>query len=449
MFSLRSLPGVALLVSSAPTALAAQGAGGDFAVRAEHRMRFEYLAPDFRAGVGNVTATSLRTLVGVAWSTGPFSVEFEGADSRVYASDGAPLNATHANAFDVLAGHVTVRAPDVTASGDAFTLRAGRLTKDLGSRRLVARNVFRNTINAFTGLEVAWTRPGGMALEAFALVPVTRRPTAAAELADNEIERDRENADALLSGMVAAKTTSAGVALQAYVLGYHERDGDVASANRRVYTPGARIVRAPRAGRFDFQIEAMGQIGTSRASSAPADVTDLSHRAYSAHASLGYRFTGALAPRIALHYDVASGDADPTDAVNQRFDPLFGARAFELGPTGFYGALARSNLSSSAVRLEGAPGGSFDVMVSYRLAWLASARDAWTTAGARDATGDSGRFLGHQLDARVRVRPPVTGLALELGGAALLPGRFARDAGAMDGTTTYFYTQITLSGARS
>lgn len=70
-------------------------------------------------------------------------------------------------------------------------------------------------------------------------------------------------------------------------------------------------------------------------------------------------------------------------------------------------------------------------------------------AGARDASGGSGRFLGQQIEARARVRTPVQGLSADLGGVALVPGGFAREAGAMQGTTPYLYTQVTLSRARS
>lgn len=449
MVTLHPWVGSALLALAVPAGLAAQASSTGLALRAEHRARVEHLAPDFRAGVGDVTALSLRTLVAAEWSGAVPFVALEIADARVYASDGAPVNTTHVNALDVLAVHAGLRARDVISAGDALEVRAGRLTRDLASRRLLARNVFRNTINAFTGFDAVWRRPSGTSFEALALVPVARRPTAAPELADNALERDRENGDAVLWGVAAGATLAEGSTLQAYVLGYHERDGDVASANRRIVTPGVRLLRPPRPGRLDFQIEAIAQVGTSRTTAAASDVTDLSHRAYSAHGSVGYRFALASAPRVALQYDLASGDRDPGDDTQGRFDPLFGARAFEFGPTGFYGALARSNVSSLALRLEGAPRGSFDLMASYRLAWLASARDAWTTSGARDASGGAGRFLGQQLEARARVRTPLQGLSIDLGAAALVPGSFAHEAGGMEGMTPHLYTQVTFSRARS
>ena len=70
-----------------------------------------------------------------------------------------------------------------------------------------------------------------------------------------------------------------------------------------------------------------------------------------AHASAGYTFDAAWTPRVRVAWDYASGDADPNDGQNNRFDTLFGARRFEYGPTGIYGAVFRANLNSPEIRL--------------------------------------------------------------------------------------------------
>jgi hypothetical protein len=164
------------------------------------------------------------------------------------------------------------------------------------------------------------------------------------------------------------------------------------------------------------------------------------------HASTGMRFDAEASPRLALAFDFATGDGDPNDRANQRFDPLFGARRFELGPTGLYGALARSNVCSPGARFELAPHRTLDLMAGYRLAWLTSKRDAWTTAAIRDPDGQSGRFIGHQIEARVRWQPFPKNLGLEIGGALLARGHFATQApGVTTGDPVYLYTQLTMA----
>lgn len=288
--------------------------------------------------------------------------------------------------------------------GDAASLTAGRLTLDLGSRRLVARQESRNTVNAFTGLDLQWTSPRHDVVRTFAVMPVVRLPSGPAELNDNRAELDRKNTDALFwAAFFQSRPLNARVTLEAYVLGLYERDSDIApSSNRRLLTPGLRTLRPPAPGELDFQLEFMGQFGRSRASAAATDTADLEHLALSLHASSGFQFEVPWSPRVALQYDYASGDRAPDSNTNNRFDPLFCARRFDFGPVGLYGAIARSNMSSPGLRVEVRPHRMLDALAAYRLAWLASPRDGWTTAALRDPSGASGSFVGQQAETRVR-----------------------------------------------
>ncbi len=123
---------------------------------------------------------------------------------------------------------------------------------------------------------------------------------------------------------------------------------------------------------------------------------------------------------------------------------LFGARRFDWGPTGIYGALARSNVNAPGMRLDLAPHKTVDFFGAYRAVWLASARDAWTTAGLRDELGESGMFVGHQIEGRVRWHVWPQNLSLDVGGAYLIRGDFVEHVvGEELSPTAYFYTQIT------
>lgn len=226
----------------------------------------------------------------------------------------------------------------------------------------------------------------------------------------------------------------------------HERDGDVASRNRQLVTVGARWFRKPAAGTVDFDLEVIPQVGSSRASTAMDDTVDLEQRALSSHAELGISAVMPWKPRFVLQHDYASGDREPADGSNERFDPLFGARRFDFGPTGIYGAFARSNIQTPGFRVSVAPTSKLEAFASYRLFWLASGTDAWTTAGIRDSMGDSGTFLGEHLEVMVRWSPWPKNLSLEGGAAYLRRGQFAKTApDTRTSNVGYVYTQLTIN----
>ena len=140
--------------------------------------------------------------------------------------------------------------------------------------------------------------------------------------------------------------------IEAYVLRYttHGRPADPVSPAAMPPTTRASVhesIVRPTPGSSNYEIETVlqrGHIGDSTR-------TDLQHRASLLHAEIGYQFDTHWAPNVVLQYDRASGDPDPKDGVNERFDTLFGDRSFEFGPTGLYGAATRSNLDSPGVSL--------------------------------------------------------------------------------------------------
>lgn len=406
----------------------------------EQQSRVEHVENDFRASAtADSTALSMRTLVNVRASHELVFGGVELEDSRTYATASTPLNTTHVDPLELLQAYAGVRR-------DGLEVRAGRITLDLSTRRVVARNRFRNTINGFTGIDATWTSPGKHTARAFAVVPVTRLPADEDGLASNAVELDEESTDALLwAAYYGSPPLVAGARLELYAIGFHERDGELASRDRQLVTLGARWSRKPARGAVDFDVELLPQVGRSRATTAIDDATDLDHRAWSSHAELGVSPAMPWKPRIAVQHDYASGDHVSSDGTMQRFDPLFGARRFDFGPTGIYGPFARSNIQSPGVRASLAPTPWLDGFVSYRLVWLASSTDAWTAAGVRDSSGESGRFLGEHGEISVRWSPLPIDLSLEAGAAYLRRGHFARFApDTRRDDAVYAYVQTTL-----
>jgi hypothetical protein len=377
----------------------------------------------------------------------PFLFAAELQDARAFGYEGPFLNTSFVNAAELLQAYAGLRLDNALASGDELTVRVGRLTMDIGSRRLVSRNRYRNTINAFTGLEVHWRNPDNVRVAGFFTAPVQPRPTGEG-LRDNKAAFDDDNFSVLFWGLYGERGglpwNSRG---ETFLFGLHETDDPaLATRNRRLITAGMRWIRPGNPGNLDFEIEATLQAGQSHLSLSATDTMDLDHSAYYLHTAIGYTIPTAWSPRLVVQYDVASGDLDPTDLRNNRFDTLFGDRRFEFGPTGIYGLLSMSNIVSPGVRLEINPSAELDSFMGYRAVWLAARRDALPTRSIHDDTGASGRFVGHQIEGRVRAGFLVNHLNLEAGVAYFVAGNFLKEAGeiAGDQNTYYYYIQTTL-----
>lgn len=421
----------------------------------------------------DAAALWVRTQVSVDAMFGPGTLSLEVMDARGWASAAAFATTQQVNALDVLRAHASVSAKRVLRAEDHLTLRIGRMTLDLGSRRLVARNRFRNTINAFTGADAVWrasAQPAAATAHAFIVMPVTRLPSQTAALDANQWQADRENTNALFTGIwgsrawptpdekhgpLAVGATPAGRAtsaktpalprIEAYAYGLLERQGREPSLGRKLLTLGVRWFAAKAPATVDYDIEVMGQAGQLRASTAP-EAIKLNHNAAAAHLELGYTFATAWAPRAALLYDYASGDRDSADTASQRFDPLFGARRFDLAPTASFGVLTRSNLNSPGLRFE-AQQGHLSGWAAARAAWLASASDAWAGTGLR-STEANARYIGEDAEAGVRYELTSLATIIELGGAILHPGPVATQrntAAEQQQPTWYGYAMLALT----
>jgi hypothetical protein len=279
--------------------------------------------------------------------------------------------------------------------------------------------------------------------------PVQRKPSDFASLDDNDHALDTDSGDVRLWGVFASRPNLFGkITGEAYFYGFRSRDHvGTPVADRDLYTPGARLYSKPAKGAWDLEVEGAYQWGTSRASTAATDMRDLQHKAGFFHGEVGFTLQASISPRLELSYDFASGDHNPNDNENNRFDTLYGARRSDFGPTGIYGAFARANISSPGVRFELKPSAAFSTMVGYRAVWLASDRDQYTTAKLQDPTGQTGSFVGNQLEAQVQYNLLPGNVALELGGAYLLHGDFLDHApnAPREGDTTYLYAAATFT----
>ncbi len=424
------------------------GAPDTLLIAGTTRLRLETLDGQFRPLFATSdTMLSLRTTLAAEYRPGVVFAGGEIMDSRAYLqSPRSSAGTGEVNALELTQAYVGVELPDLFAEGAKTRLLAGRFTLDLGGRRLVARNQFRNSTNAYTGVLFDWRGAGSNRAVAFWTMPQVRLPRDPAGVRANRVEFDRESLDLQLLGLSGTHDGLWGGTVQIYALGLLERDAPgFPTANRRLFTPGFRLFAPPRLGQFDHDIEFAYQLGTSRATLLPGDNDILDVSAWFVHAEIGRTFAGPLQARVALGYDHASGDGANPGTFN-RFDTLFGARRFDFGPTGLFGAVQRSNLISPSLRVEVSPGQRFDAMLAWRPLWLASATDAFATTLVRDRAGKSGRFAGHQVEMRVRYWLVPGAIRLDSGVAVLAKGGFLTGAPlAPDtGNTRYGYMDLNM-----
>lgn len=404
-----------------------------------HRSRFENLVDNVQPGTSrNDQVLAQRTLFDVQYTGSLFSAELELADMRQSLADSdSVISTATVNSTDVLQANLGLR---LGANHDTW-LRFGRFTEDWGSRRLMARNRFRNTINAWDGLVLHQSLANNVELKAMATQVVNRLPGDRQSLLDNKHQSDRSYDARRFYGLHAElPDLFSDWRGEAYVYLLREKDtADLQTANRRLNSIGFRLRSASGPGAWDLELESVLQTGKRRASSNPLDTRDIDHQAFFQYAGLGYSFDNPLNLRVMFEFDYASGDADPFDGDNERFDSLFGPTTFEFGVVGLYNPFNRSNLVTPGLRLSADLSSRVDVLAVYRHFWLAEAKDSWGRTGIRDVSGQSGDYLGQHLQLRLRWD--------------VIPGNMQVESGAIflnaenlsDKNTEYFYAGTTFT----
>lgn len=427
---------ISVITIAAPGTAWAQSASTDapassdgLTVTGAMRLRYEVIDGQARAGFNRSDdLVNLRTNILAEYRRDSVRVGVELFDSRVWGDNpGTPVTTNEVNVLEPVQAYAAADFDGVLGKGTRLTLTAGRMTLNLGSRRVVAADDYRNTTNGYTGLRADVVAPHGWKATFIYTLPQVRQPEDDAWIRAARIRLDRESFDLVLWGGQIARARTIGAAtaeLTFFHLG--ERDSpDRPTRDRSLDTIGGRIIAEPRTGAFDYEVEAFYQTGHLSTSLAPTAARQ-SVRASFTHADLGYTFARAWKPRLSVEFDRASGDK-PGGAYG-RFDTLFGMRRAELAPAGLYNAISRSNLTTQGIRFEAAPSKRLDWFAVYRAMWLASATDSFSSTGVRDASGRSGDFAGHQVEARVRYWIVPQRLRFEFDGVLLAKGRFLREA---------------------
>lgn len=370
---------------------------------AQQRTRFESISHTWRAGQLGQTDMQIpqRTNVRLGVTQGPFSLLFEGVDSR---TNGQNLpndfnGPSLVNQADIMQLFASATFRDTFGTGLRTDVHVGRFTFEFGSTRLIGRHVFLNLTNSFDGVHVNVGKGDQWRVRAFFTEPKQIDP----------LNLDTQNSKQVFWGTMGEFKQLPWMITEPYYFGLND---SVSAIKRVIDTYGLRVYKKPITPDLfdqihdhedgilsgiagaDYEFEGAVQTGTR-------GNTDVF--AYMVHAQAGYTFYVPWYPRFVMQYDYVSGTNTPGGSQNQTFDDLFGIRVFDMMPTGNFGPFPRSNVSSPGWRIVVSPRKDLQVFLKQRFWYLAQARDAFIRSnqpgfGAlQDSTGGSGNSLGHDL----------------------------------------------------
>ena len=398
-----------------------------------NRMRREGFDAPFTTDQEGTTwdwAQRTRFRATTRWKQFRAEIELQGANSGED-SDTDVTGSSTFNAANVQQFFLSTTLPNVLHSGLRTDVHVGRINLDIGSRRLVARSRFSNTSQAFDGMHWRLAKANEWFFRAFFT-----------QIVFNDDTTDRlalfTNKKSLFWGLVAENRQFTRARGQLYYFGTDSESKDDHDS-RKHSTIGLRVYDPPKSGQFDFDTESVIQFG---------QFNGRDHLAHFHHISFGYTFPFLWSPRILTMYDYASGTKNPDGNKSHSFDSLFGARRFEFSATSLFGPFSRSNISSPGVRLQLHPLGILDVDLKYRAWFLAQSKDEWVNSGLQDPTGDSGKFLGQDVEVRIQWHPSPN-LTIDAGYEHFFKGSYIKDQTGVPGNppssaTNYFYIQTEL-----
>ena len=432
----------------------------------EYRVRYEHRDNDFRRSAENIDDPILlrsRTYLGIKDIFDPFRFAIEVQDSRRNNGDySRAFDTRDVNQADVLQSYLELYfkesflGQDDLGNARPISVKAGRLAWEALDRRLLARNEWRNTTNTFQGVRsTLGEKKNDWQLEFFAVKPVQRFTKQLDEV---------DHAQDFYGAIGDWRAWSSIVTLEPYYFLLkqdgdkveYDTNGNAAAANtkidREIHTVGLRAYGTFGKSGFDYDVNYASQWGhQDRKNNAGAFIAELDHDAYAYNAEVGYTFNHAWKPRFSAFYGFASGDKNPNDTKNQRFERLFGfARPWSNDDY-----IQMENISTPKIRLEFDPKFSWveGLKVDTGFSWyrLDSATDRWNAgANLRDTTGNSDKDLGKEFDMRMRF-PINPQIAVNIGYAHFWAGDFvkttARNVSGQfnrEDSSDFFYTELTL-----
>ena len=311
----------------------------------DFRTRYEsYSQPVKKHETTGAAQFSERTDINMEARYKPFKFHLEFLDTRPLYTYGIAVSNRMENQNDVLQLYGSVGTDNFLGSGLPTELQIGKFTQAFGRNRLIARSNYSNVPYSFVGAHWTLGKRKDWEIRAFVMRPVQNQQTSP----------DTVPASTLFSGMsyLDQRMSWLHTELYAYYITQNDQVQGISDPNQEqstqgqlanLFTPGFRLFRPEAKGTFDYEIESAYQFGKSALQPGAAPLTTF---AYFQHAEVGYTFDLPWTPAIQFKYDYASGDSDPNDNHNGRFNPLFGTQNFPFTYTGIWSLFKRANINS-------------------------------------------------------------------------------------------------------
>ena len=387
----------------------------------EYRVRFESRDDDIRrvpiTGLDQPLLLRTRGYLGIKNILDPLRLTMEVTDSRRNHSQFVDDD-RDVNEMEVIQAFAEFYLPsilysDARGNNRPLRLRLGRMAFEVLDRRLLGRNEWRNTTNNFDGARLTLGQDyNDWQLDFMVLKPVLRNLT----------EPDSPNLDQTFSGLIGHwRSNSPAITLEPHYFRLQQQASATNNFRERdIHAPGLRIYgRAGKDNVFNYDVSAMAQFGDDGAEQ---------QKATALTAEVGYSWQQpAWRPRLSLFYGYASGDRNPFDKTNNRFERFFGfARPWSADDYMIF-----ENIHAPKLKLEFQPILGVRVDAGYNLFWLASSTDRFNNLLAgksahRDRSGNSGSYVGQSADIRVRFNL-TTQLLANVGYSHFKNGEFTRN----------------------
>ncbi|AYG70279.1 MULTISPECIES: alginate export family protein [unclassified Rhizobium] len=274
-----------------------------------------------------------------------------------------------------------------------FRARVGRQDFAFDLERFVSVRDGPNVRQSFDAVWVGWET------NAWRFYGLVSQPV---QYRDDDPFDDRSSSDVLFSGGRVEWQLSPDIEASAYYALYQHKDATFLTASGEEDRHVLDIRTAGKHAGFDWDAEAMGQVGK-------VGSTDI--LAWAVGARTGYTFEDvAWSPRIGLQFDVASGDGDAGDGTVGTFNPLF--------PNGFYFSLGGHTGYANLIHLKPSitvqPTEDLTLMAGIGLLWRQTTQDAIYTLPSVPVAGTAGNgpaWTGAyaQVKADYRFNPNLTG----------------------------------------
>lgn len=293
-----------------------------------------------------------------------------------------------------------------------LSIRFGRMAFEFLDRRLIALNRWRNTTNTFVGLKAALGKDqNDWQVDVLIVKPIIRN-----------IEKiDKKDKNRLFSAVIGHwRKWSHIVTIEPYFMSLKQTaDSSNNQTKREVHGTGMRLYGRIPNSNFNYDITGMYQFGKDNGEN---------KQAYNFTSEVGYTFNSlSWKPRASAFFGYVSGDKNPNDSKNHRFERFFGFSR----PWSADDYVVMENILTPKLKIQWQYKHKsilFKFDGGYSYYWLASRTDRFNnflegTSNNRDRSGNSGNFLGHGLDFHT-VFSPVFFLNLDVGYAHFTNGKF-------------------------